>query len=94
METDSTAGTFESERSAAQAGFTIFKCFMLSKSGGLQRYQLEISATEVRVVSSSSGSVKFSLSLSSLQVKTMNPQPKEKSGSGMSDDVDSNKDAA
>ena len=88
METESTAGTYSTERSAAQNGFMIFQCFMLSKSGGLQRYQLEISATEVRVVSSSSGSVKFSLSLDSLQVKTMNPQPKERSGSAMSDDSD------
>ena len=70
MVTDSTQGTYESERSAA-AGYTAFKCFMLSKSGGLQKYQLEISSQEVRVVSSSSNSVKFALGIESLQVKTM-----------------------
>ena len=74
METDSTNFTYSSERSrASAAGLTIFKCFMLSKSGGLQSYQLEITTTEVRVISMSSNSVKFALSQNSLQVKTMNP---------------------
>ncbi len=79
IETDSTAGTFESTRSAAAEGFTIIKCFLMSKQGGLQRYQLEVSAVEVRIVSSSSGSVKFALDLNQLQVKTVSKVERDNS---------------
>ena len=59
---------------------------MLSKSGGLQRYKLEIAETEVRIVSGSSGSVKFTLALDSLQVKTITPVSNVKSVSSPIDD--------